>query len=295
MGPLAPFFMLKDKKISQILCLLIYFLSFYFSYILLPESLDFIWLKITIWHVYATIFIYFGSVLLKNSSLYDPFWSIAPIPIVIYLTIHSENSMLLKILITLPIIFWATRLTLNWIISWQGFEHEDFRYIKLKNTSKFKAEINNFFGIHLFPTFIVNICLYPLIYVFTYKVDINLGLYFASIFTFFAVILETVADEQMRKFRLNPNNKGKTMKYKLWKYSRHPNYLGEIGFWFGIYFMGVSSGFAPFWIIICPLLMLALFVFVSCPMMDQRSLKNRSDYKDYMEKTSQLFLLPPKN
>ena len=295
MGPLAPFFMLKDKKISQILCLLIYFLSFYFSYILLPESLDFIWLKITIWHVYATIFIYFGSVLLKNSSLYDPFWSIAPIPIVIYLAIHSENSMLLKILITLPIIFWATRLTLNWIISWQGFEHEDFRYINLKNTNKFKAEINNFFGIHLFPTFIVNICLYPLIYVFTNKVDINFGLYIASIFTFFAVILETVADEQMRKFRLNPNNKGKTMKYKLWKYSRHPNYLGEIGFWFGIYFMGVSSGFAPFWIIICPLLMLALFVFVSCPMMDQRSLKNRSDYKDYMEKTSQLFLLPPKN
>lgn len=287
--------MLKDKKISQILCLLIYFLSFYFSYILLPESLDFIWLKITIWHVYATIFIYVGSVLLKNSSLYDPFWSIAPIPIVIYLAIHSENSMLLKILITLPIIFWAARLTLNWIISWQGFEHEDFRYINLKNTNKFKAEINNFFGIHLFPTFIVNICLYPLIYVFINKVDITLGLYFASIFTFFAVILETVADEQMRKFRLNPNNKGKTMKYKLWKYSRHPNYLGEIGFWFGIYFMGVSSGFAPFWIIICPLLMLALFVFVSCPMMDQRSLKNRSDYKDYMEKTSQLFLLPPKN
>ena len=226
--------MLKDKKISQILCLLIYFLSFYFSYILLPESLDFIWLKITIWHVYATIFIYVGSVLLKNSSLYDPFWSIAPIPIVIYLAIHSENSMLLKILITLPIIFWAARLTLNWIISWQGFEHEDFRYINLKNTSKFKAGINNFFGIHLFPTFIVNICLYPLIYVFINKVDVTLGLYFASIFTFFAVILETVADEQMRKFRLNPNNKGKTMKYKLWKYSRHPNYLGEIGFWFGI-------------------------------------------------------------
>jgi steroid 5-alpha reductase family enzyme len=41
--------------------------------------------------------------------------------------------------------------------------------------------------------------------------------------------------------------------------------------------------------------MLALFVFASCPMMDERSLKNRSDYKEYMEKTSQLFLMPPKN
>ena len=107
--------------------------------------------------------------------------------------------------------------------------------------------------------------------------------------------LETVADEQMRGFRQNPENKGKTMKYKLWKYSRHPNYLGEIGFWFGIFFMSMSSEFAPFWLIICPLAMLALFVFASCPMMDERSLKNRSDYKEYMEKTSQLFLMPPKN
>tara|TARA_B100000482_G_C12542621_1_gene272867 strand:- start:545 stop:874 length:330 start_codon:yes stop_codon:yes gene_type:complete len=108
------------------------------------------------------------------------------------------------------------------------------------------------------------------------------------------VVLETISDEQMREFRKNPLNKGKTMKYKLWKYSRHPNYLGEIGFWFGIYMMGLSSGMAPFWIIICPLTMLALFIFVSCPMMDNRSLMNRPDYKDYMKVTSQLMLLPPK-
>ena len=287
--------MIKDKNISQLLCLLIYICSFYFSYILLPDSINFIWLKITIWHVYATIFIYIGSVLLKNSSLYDPFWSVAPIPIVVYLAIQSENSTLLKLLVIFPIILWALRLTRNWIISWKGFEHEDFRYIDLKNTSKFKAEFINFFGIHLFPTLIVNICLYPLIYIFINNVDINLSLYFASAFTFFAVVLETIADEQMRIFRENSENKGKTMKSGLWKYSRHPNYLGEIGFWFGIYFMGISSGLAPLFLIICPLAMLALFVFASCPMMDNRSLKNRKDYQEYMQKTSQLMLLPPKN
>ena len=97
--------MIKDKKVSQLLCILIYFLSFYVSYILLPNSLDFIWLKITIWHVYATIFIYIGSVILKNSSLYDPFWSVAPVPIVIYLALNSENSLLLKLLVSLAIIF----------------------------------------------------------------------------------------------------------------------------------------------------------------------------------------------
>ena len=287
--------MIKDKGISQLLCLSIYIVSFYLAYIVLPESINFIWLKITIWHVNATILIYLGSVLLKNSSLYDPFWSVAPVPIVLYLSIQSENSILLKMLVVFPILLWAARLTRNWVISWEGFDHEDFRYIDLKNTNKYKAEFNNFFGIHLFPTFIVNICLYPLVYIFINDVDVNIYLYISSIFTFLAVILEAVADEQMQKFRSDPKNKGKTMKYKLWRYSRHPNYLGEIGFWFGIYFMGISSGFAPLWLIVCPLAMLLLFVLVSCPMMDERSLKNRPNYREYMDNTSQLMLLPPKN
>lgn len=286
--------MIRNKSISQILCLLIYLISFYLSYILIPEFISDVWFRITIWHIYATVFIYIGSVILKNSSLYDPFWSVAPIPIVLYLVLNYENSITLKLLVLAPIFFWALRLTRNWIISWQGFEHEDFRYKKLKNTNKLKAEINNFFGIHLFPTLIVNLSLYPLLFILTNNINTSIFLYFASIFTFLAVLLETVSDEQMRVFRNNPLNKGKTMRYKLWKYSRHPNYLGEILFWFGIYFMGLSSGLAPFWIIICPLTMLALFVFISCPMMDERSLKNRPNYRSYMDKTSQLLLLPPK-
>ena len=286
--------MLKNKIISQLICILIYLISFYLSYILVPESISNIWLKITIWHIYATIFIYIGSVILKNSSLYDPFWSVAPIPIALYLAINFENTLIVKFLVLTPIIFWALRLTRNWIISWEGFEHEDFRYIDLKNTNMLRAEFNNFFGIHLFPTLIVNLSLYPLVFILTNNSNSSIFLSFASLFTFLAVLLETISDEQMREFRKNSLNKGKTMKYKLWKYSRHPNYLGEIGFWFGIYMMGLSSGMAPFWIIICPLTMLALFIFVSCPMMDNRSLMNRPDYKDYMEVTSQLMLLPPK-
>ena len=286
--------MLKNKIISQLICILIYLISFYLSYILVPESISNIWLKIIIWHIYATIFIYIGSVILKNSSLYDPFWSVAPIPIALYLALNFENTLIVKFLVLAPIIFWALRLTRNWLISWEGFDHEDFRYIDLKNTSMLRAEFNNFFGIHLFPTLIVNLSLYPLVFILTNNSNSSIFLSFASLFTFLAVLLETISDEQMREFRKNPLNKGKTMKYKLWKYSRHPNYLGEIGFWFGIYMMGLSSGMAPFWIIICPLTMLALFVFVSCPMMDNRSLMNRPDYKDYMEVTSQLMLLPPK-
>ena len=291
---MPPFLMIKNKKISQLVCLTIYIISFYVSFLLTPEFISNVWLKITIWHLYATVFIYIGSVILKNSSLYDPFWSVAPLAIVIYLATISENSFLTNLIILIPIIFWGIRLTRNWIIGWPGLNHEDFRYIDLKNTYWIKSEINNLFGIHLFPTLIVNLSLYPLLYVFTFEISITFSLCISLLFTLLAVVLETIADEQMRNFRNNPANKGKTMKFKLWKYSRHPNYLGELLFWFGICLIGINSDAAPILIILCPIPMMMLFVFVSCPLMDERSLKNRSDYQEYMEKTSQLLLLPPK-
>ena len=89
---MAPFSMIKNKLLSQILCVVIYIISFYIAFILTPETIESIWLKILIWHLYATLFIYIGSVILNNSSLYDPFWSVAPVPIVIYLAVKSDNS-----------------------------------------------------------------------------------------------------------------------------------------------------------------------------------------------------------
>ena len=298
--------MIKNKLYSQLVCVAIYILSFWVSYLLIPDRLIYLesidevsfWMLVLIWHLYATIFIYIFSVLLRNSSLYDPFWSLAPVPIVLVLS-NGMSSLEVKLLVVIPITLWAIRLTRNWIISWEGFSHEDFRYKDLKNTNKFQAELNNLFGIHLIPTLIVNFGLFPLFYlVDVVQTDSSVLIYYlylASIFTFLAVVLETVADEQMREFRDNPENRGKTMKYKLWKYSRHPNYLGEVLFWYGIYFMGLSTGLLPLWLILCPTLMLALFIFISCPIMDKRSLKNRSDYAEYMRKTSMLLILPPKN
>jgi len=47
-------------------------------------------------------------------------------------------------------------------------------------------------------------------------------------------------------------------------------------------------------LLICPIAMLIMFLFASIPMMDNRSLENRPDYADYMNKTSSLMLLPSK-
>ena len=281
--------LIKSKNGSLTLVFFYYVISFYLAY-LVTKNFDFDgWLHILIWHVSATLIIFLFSNVHKNSSIYDPFWHVAPILIVFYIAKQSSLPTLELNLVLGAFLFWALRLTYNWYLNWNNLDHEDFRYIDLKNNNKFMAFINDLFGIHLIPTIIVNVSLYP-IYVALTAESLNELVYVGFIVIIIAVVIQYISDDQMRKFRKDESNLGKTMKYGLWKYSRHPNYLGEVSFWFGIYIFALASGLTTIWLLACPIVMLALFVFISCPMMDNRSLKRRSDYKEYMDKTPQLFM-----
>ena len=281
--------LIKSKKGSLTLIFFYYVISFYLAY-LVSKNFDLDgWLLILIWHITATLIIFLFSNIHKNSSIYDPFWHVAPIPIVFYIANQSSLPSLQLNLVLSAFLFWALRLTYNWFLNWENLDHEDFRYIDLKNNNKFMAFINDLFGIHLIPTLIVNASLYP-IYVALTSESLNDLVYIGFMLIIIAVVIQYISDDQMRKFRKDENNFGKTMKYGLWKYSRHPNYLGEVSFWFGIYVFALASESPSLWLLACPIVMLALFVFISCPMMDNRSLKRRLDYKEYMDKTPQLIM-----
>ena len=281
--------LIKSKKGSLILVFFYYVISFYLAYLITKTTNLDGWLLILVWHITATLFVFLFSNIHKNSSIYDPFWHVAPIPIVFYIANQSPLPDLQLNLVLSAFLFWALRLTYNWYLNWANLDHEDFRYIDLKDNNRFIAFINDLFGIHLIPTLIVNVSLYP-IYEALMSNNLNNLIYIGFILIILAVVIQYISDAQMRKFKSNSSNFGKTMKYGLWKYSRHPNYLGEVSFWFGIYIFALASGSTSIWLLACPMVMLALFVFISCPMMDNRSLKKRPDYKEYMDKTPQLIM-----
>jgi len=281
--------LVKTKKGSLTLVFIYYVISFYLAYIF-TKTIDLNgWSLLLVWHITATIIIFLFSKIHNNSSIYDPFWHVAPIPIVFYIASHSSLSIFHQSLVLSAFLFWALRLTYNWFLNWINLDHEDFRYIDLKSNNKLLAFVNDLFGIHLIPTLIVNASLYPIFIALTSD-NLNNLVYVGFILIILAVVVQYIADSQMRDFRKDQNNLGKTMKYGLWKYSRHPNYLGEVSFWFGLYIFALASGSPSIWLLACPMVMLALFVFISCPMMDNRSLMKRSDYKEYMDKTPQLIM-----
>tara|TARA_E500000331_G_scaffold69502_1_gene64195 strand:+ start:70 stop:939 length:870 start_codon:yes stop_codon:yes gene_type:complete len=284
------------KVKSLIICLLVYVFALAISILICSNIVLNQWVTVLVAHIIATVIVYIASSLFKNSSFYDPFWSIAPIPIVIYISFwpDSENLDYEKIfLFFIPVLYWGIRLTYNWARRWEGLYDEDFRYEDLKEL-KFASFID-FFGIHLYPTLQVNLSLLPLYYSLSVSTNTpSYWLYMASFYTIMAVTLELISDNQLWNFKKNKDNKNKFIKTGLWSFSRHPNYLGEILFWWGIFFMTLAVDVSYWYLFICPLSMNLMFAFITCKMMDNRSLIKRDGYKDYMDKTNQLLIFPKK-
>ena len=76
----------------------------------------------------------------------------------------------------------------------------------------------------------------------------------------------------------------------LWFYSRHPNYFGEILFWFSLFLFAIASNISFAWVLIGALIMYALIAIGSVSMMDNRSLQRRPDFQNYMDTTPAIFL-----
>jgi steroid 5-alpha reductase family enzyme len=74
----------------------------------------------------------------------------------------------------------------------------------------------------------------------------------------------------------------------VWRYIRHPNYLGEILMWWGVYFMMLSADASLWPALIGPLCNTLLFVTVSIPLMEGRQLRNKPGYSDYRARTGML-------
>ncbi len=287
----------KNRLKSFIICLITYIVAFGLSFLmgyLLKDSHPLI--VVLIADVVGTVVVFIFSFIFRNSSLYDPYWSVAPIPIAVYWFIvsymQSEVVSIRQILVLSLIAIWAVRLTFNWIKQWEGLNDEDWRYVRIKHKTGKAYWLVSFLGIHMFPTVLVYLgCLSVYVALLSNGRAFNVFDVLGLIVTGVAILIEAVSDFQLQSFvkkQKTGSGQKKVMSYGLWKYSRHPNYFGEILFWIGLFFFALASSPAHWWAIFGPVSMVLLFTMISIPMMEKHVLKKRSHYKDYINKTSPL-------
>ncbi len=242
----------------------------------------------------ATVVVFGASLLAGNSSLYDPYWSVAPVPIAAYwATAPDGGSGLRRALVLAIVCVWGARLTANQLARWRGLRHEDFRYRELRAKSGGGYWALSFVGIHLMPTVWVFLGLLP-----TYVALAGPGRpwnaldVLACVIAAGAIALEATADRQLRAFLGRRHGDEAVLDSGVWRWSRHPNYLGEILFWWGLWGFGVAAAPAWAWTAIGPLAITLLFVFVSVPWMDRHMLSRHPAYQERLRSTPALLPWP---
>ena len=267
--------------------LVIYLVSIFISWFLVKDLNLNIFLHLLYIDIVLTVLIFMGSTLFKNASLYDPYWSVIPPLLMGYVLYLKDAFTPFNLFVLGGITLWAIRLTYNWMVMWDGFKHQDWRYTMLKEkTGSFYPAVN-FLGIHLFPTLIVFAQISVFIQMVEFQGDFNLISILGVLITISAMLIQYFSDEQMRYFKKNRQEK-RIIDVGLWQYSRHPNYFGEVMVWWGLFVAYFGVSFKLDFYIFAPLSMTFMFLFISIPMMEEKILKTRSEYKTYQSETSKL-------
>jgi len=242
------------------------------------------WLCLLIADAAATVLTFIFSLIFGNASVYDPYWSVQP-PVILLCYAIGHGVNLLGVMLLVAVCFWAVRLTANWAYTFVGLSHQDWRYTMLSEKTGVFYPLINFVGIHMVPTLVVYGCTLPAVFAIVKEVEPSPFSFVFIGVSIFAALMQGAADIQMHKYR--KHRESAFIRVGLWKYSRHPNYLGEILMWWGVGLAVVVSESAAWYLLAGAALNTALFFFVSIPMADGRQ-SRKEGFAEYKRATRML-------
>ncbi|MBW2462800.1 MAG: DUF1295 domain-containing protein [Deltaproteobacteria bacterium] len=240
------------------------------------------WLRLGAADVVATLVVFAFSVGFSNSSLYDPYWSVAPPVLAMGWLALEGNAVTVRQALAFALIFiWGARLTYSFFRGWPGLSHEDWRYRDLRERTGGAYWLVSFLGIHFFPTALTFGGTVAYFAAARGPAELNVIDGVAAATTALGIWLETTADRQLRDYGQRKPDAGAILKTGLWAHSRHPNYLGELLFWWGIALFAVAAGASLPYAVGGAAAITLLFVFVSIPMIERRMSARRAGWAEH--------------
>lgn len=199
----------------------------------------------------------------------------------------------LAMLVMLSLIsIWALRLA--WRIGRKNLHKtEDARYKRWRESWGSAFYLRSYLQVFLLQGFLMLLLASNAIALTSTTITNSSYMVLGTIVWIIGFFFEVVGDAQLDQFLCDNKNKGKLMRYGLWKYSRHPNYFGEITMWWGLALIALTSG-APLWLFISPITITLLILFVSGIPLLEEHFKEHPEWPEYKKRTSVLIPLPPK-
>ena len=241
----------------------------------------------------ATVIVFIAGLFAKSPSVYDPYWSLQTFFLMLLALVEYGNWNWGTGIMLAIVAVYSIRLTWNFALGFHDIGYIDWRYVQLREKTGKAFPIVNFLGIHMMPTLVVYLASVPM---FLYCLGWNLHWMDAIAIAIMlgGVALELVSDMQMKRWIARRQSNCEVNRRGLWNYSRHPNYLGEILFWFGASVVLFRDLEHTWYWFSGALAVLLLFLFISIPMIEKRFLTYKPAYADYKKTTSMLLILPHK-
>ena len=281
--------MIKESKTFSSLLILFVYISATVLGLFLYKILNFnLLINLLVVDCLSTIYVFLWGLVFNNASVYDPYWSVLPV-VVMGAYLFSNEFNLVNLLLFIVIFIWGLRLTLNWLYTFPNLYKQDWRYQMLKEKCGKLYPLINLFGIHLFPTIVVYLCIIPAVVLVNSNTSFSVFIVIGALICLIAISLELISDVTMHKFRKKQTHT--LIRDGIWKYSRHPNYLGEILMWFGVLIFSIDALKNNLLLIIGPFINLLMFLFISIPMAEKRQSK-KEDFDQYKKETRMLLPIP---
>ena len=238
------------------------------------------------------IFFFIFAASFKTDKVTDLSYGLSFIALSLYSLLTNGTFFLTQIIITSLIVLWGVRLAGYLLI----------RILKIKKDARFDGMREDFVKFAKFWTFqavTAWIIMLPATFVLNSSVDLGLSTlsYIGIGIWIFGFIVETIADYQ--KFVFKNKNPKKFIQTGLYKYSRYPNYFGEITLWWGLFIVTIPylSGISWF-TVLGPMFITFILLFVSgIPLLEKRfdaNYKDNKEFQEYKKRTSKLILWWPK-
>jgi steroid 5-alpha reductase family enzyme len=241
--------------------------------------------------VYMTAW-FFVALSWRRNDVADVAWGLGFL-LVAFTTLLMQEPSGRPVLVTALVVAWGIRLCLYVYFRNRG-KPEDFRYRKWREEWGNSFYIRSYLQVFLLQSILLVLIATPVIYVGSVP---NPPLGYSDIAGVFVWIVgfffEVVGDYQLRRFITNPDNKGRIMTSGLWRFTRHPNYFGEVAVWWGIFLIALSvpGGWRT---VIGPATITFLILKVSGIPMLEAKYRGNPQYEAYQRRTSSFFPLPPR-
>jgi steroid 5-alpha reductase family enzyme len=227
------------------------------------------------------------SLVRRDASVVDTLWGPGFLLVAAVAAAAGEGATGRTKLVLALVALWAIRLALHIGLRNRG-RGEDYRYREMRERHGRRFPWVSLLTVFGLQGVILLFVALPLVVAVVSPHPARLGaLDLAGTLVFLAGFLcEAVSDEQLRRFRADPANRGRVMDRGLWRLSRHPNYFGEalLGWGFWLVATAVPGGWGTF---VSPALMTFLLLRVSGVALLEKGLsRTKPGYADYVARTS---------